>query len=696
MAWRSPTAVGLRERGRFASTPESREDMRYRADIDGLRAVAVIGVLLFHAGWLAPGGFVGVDVFFVISGFLITALIFRDLDAGSFSLMRFWQRRIGRIWPAALLTTAATLAAGWFVLLPDDYKMLAGDAIAQVCMLANVRYVTSSDYFAPTSDLRPLLHTWSLAVEEQFYVFFPLLGIVLSRFRHRTRVLAIGSLAAVSLVASEWATRHTPGEAFYLLPYRAWELLAGSLIAAGRPLEIRHRFWRESLGFLGLAAILVPMACYDRLTPFPGVGATLPCAGAAAMIVAGAGEGCAISRAMAIGPLRAVGQISYSLYLWHWPLLAFLRYVHGSALPPRTVAGALLLTVGISILSWRFIETPFRLGTSRWGFAKVFAGAGVASAAIVAAALGIRVTGGAKERFEPALASFASQPPMRIPRGERSDPAAPEDAFEPSGAARADTDRPCFLLWGDSHGIAIAETIDRLAAEAGVPGEAWLKSGTPPLPHVWRPLASRGEDSRRQAILLGDQMMEWIGRRKPRHVIVCARWSRYLEGGLDDAGEEFSIAGTDAPAGEIPTTETARRAFEAGLLELSDRCRSIDATLWFLHEVPLQPRTPHLRAVDAALSGRPLSYEGVDLDTHRRYTERVAASIASLGADRIRQVDLAAPFFDRDGRSQVGRDGRAWYRDDDHVNTAGAAETLGKVLTEMIEGIAADCAEARR
>jgi peptidoglycan/LPS O-acetylase OafA/YrhL len=200
-------------------------EFKYRPDIDGLRAVAVSMVLLFHAGLGFPGGYVGVDVFFVISGFLITGLILKEQKAGTFTLANFWMRRIRRIIPAATVMVATVLIAGFFLLLPTDYVELGQSSIAQQLMLSNVYFWRSTGYFSGFAELKPLLHTWSLAVEEQFYIGYPFLIIILSRFRRRNIALFIALLTAVSFATSQYGVEHYPNATYYLLPTRAWELL---------------------------------------------------------------------------------------------------------------------------------------------------------------------------------------------------------------------------------------------------------------------------------------------------------------------------------------------------------------------------------------------------------------------------------------------------------------------------------------
>jgi peptidoglycan/LPS O-acetylase OafA/YrhL len=262
-------------------------NFRYRPEIDGLRAIAVMAVVLFHAGLGVTGGFIGVDVFFVISGFLITSLIFKDLEAGKFSFTNFWERRARRIIPASVAMVFAVLIAGWFLLLPSDYAALGKSAAMHAAFAANFYFWRSTNYFSGPADELPLLHTWSLAVEEQFYLFVPLLLAGLFRLpklrSRRVLLLLFGIGFVISLALSIIAVPRMPAAAFYLLPTRAWELLAGSIIAI-LPTVSLSRPLRELLCWTGFALILIPCFLYTKQTPFPGLAALPPCLGTALFI----------------------------------------------------------------------------------------------------------------------------------------------------------------------------------------------------------------------------------------------------------------------------------------------------------------------------------------------------------------------------------------------------------------------------
>jgi len=256
--------------------------MNYRPDIDGLRAVAVLPVVFYHAGVAGfTGGFVGVDIFFVISGFLITSIIAPEVKEGRFSILRFYERRARRILPALFAVILASLVAGWFILVPADYDKMGQSIVSALLFVSNMWFWRNSgDYFGGATDYLPMLHTWSLAVEEQFYIFFPLLLMALHRIGRRLLLPAILVLVLGSLVLAAWATHRMPSASFYLLPTRIWELGVGSLLALGLVRAEAPRALREAAGGLGLVAVLAPVFLYDSQTPFPGLAALPPVLGA--------------------------------------------------------------------------------------------------------------------------------------------------------------------------------------------------------------------------------------------------------------------------------------------------------------------------------------------------------------------------------------------------------------------------------
>lgn len=344
--------------------------MRYRREIDGLRALAVIPVVLFHAGFTAfQGGFVGVDVFFVISGYLITSIVLEENRRGTFTLRAFYIRRARRILPALLVVLACSGPAAWFLLLPSDTRDFAESVLAALFFVSNVLFWLESGYFDTASTLKPLLNTWSLGVEGQFYLLFPLFALLVLRKRGE-RGLWLGALAgfALSLGAAQWLTSSSPAAAFYLLPTRAWELLLGVLVALVLdrwPAPFGARL-AGLLALLGIGAILLAVFAYDATVPFPGLPALLPTLGAA-LVILGARSGTLAQAILGNRLLVGIGLISYSLYLWHYPLFVFHRWTTidgGASIAERW--GLIALATILSLLTWVLVERPFRRPAVSW------------------------------------------------------------------------------------------------------------------------------------------------------------------------------------------------------------------------------------------------------------------------------------------------------------------------------------------
>ena len=336
----------------------------YRADIDGLRAVAILAVVLFHAfPTVLPGGFVGVDIFFVISGFLISNILFNSLVQGGFSVAEFYAHRLRRIFPALLLVSAACFVFGWIELLPEEYAQLGKHMAGGIGFVVNFLLWGEAGYFDTASEWKPLMHLWSLAVEEQFYLLYPL-AVVLAWGRRARVAVVIGSLALVSFMLGQRALEEDPVGAFFLPQNRFWELLAGGLLAfhlrkgrLGRvPPALAHAL---SLG--GLMLLLGTMLGVDRSFAFPGWWALLPVGGTALLIAAGP-RAVANRRLLARPAMRFVGVISYPLYLWHWPLLAFARIADAGEPSAVVRGGAVLTSLLLAWLTWRLVERPIRFG----------------------------------------------------------------------------------------------------------------------------------------------------------------------------------------------------------------------------------------------------------------------------------------------------------------------------------------------
>jgi peptidoglycan/LPS O-acetylase OafA/YrhL len=333
----------------------------YRPEIDGLRAVSVLSVIAFHLNpnWLS-GGFLGVDIFFVISGYLITKILLSDLQGDRFNMRRFYERRARRILPALIVVVAACIPIAWLLMDATELQAFGQSLLTQIVFASNILFWQGSGYFAAPAETIPLLHTWSLAVEEQFYLLFPALLFIGWRYVRRHLAWIILALAALSLATAEYFVWLDPSAAFYLFPFRGWELLAGALLAhrevsSGTPARSR---WTDAAALLGLAVVIYSLWSFGETRPHPSL-QTLPLIIGACLVVRYGRSGPA-HWALSLRPVVAIGLISYSLYLWHWPLLAFTRLHNFGDLPPHTWRWFLPVTFALSWASWRFVETPFR------------------------------------------------------------------------------------------------------------------------------------------------------------------------------------------------------------------------------------------------------------------------------------------------------------------------------------------------
>lgn len=466
----------------------------YRADIDGLRAVAVLSVVAFHAfASQAPGGFVGVDVFFVISGFLIGALILDALQKGTFRFADFYARRIRRIFPALALVLAATFAAGWFLMLPRDFRTLNTLVASGALFVPNLTLWTQTGYFAADPQKTPLLHLWSLGVEEQFYLAWPLLTAI---FWKRGLPIVIVLLAAMSFAAGGFYIVQYRDAVFYLPVTRLWELLAGVFLAWR---ERRHvdaglatvreipAPWRALLSPLGVAILLVCVLRMSSDLPFPGWWALPPVLGT--MLIIAAGPDAWLNRTILANPaIVFVGLISYPLYLWHWPILSFLWIENGGE-PSATARWAgVLAALVLAWATYQFVEKPVRGRHSR-AEGRMLVGILVGAMGLAATAGLVAVfDGGLPERFPPAFRAFLTfdyAAPANKPWKDgvcflfptQSVTNWKDSCIDPPGA----TPRPLLMLWGDSHDAELIPGLEALQTKANFRLGQMTAAGCPPI-----------------------------------------------------------------------------------------------------------------------------------------------------------------------------------------------------------------------
>jgi peptidoglycan/LPS O-acetylase OafA/YrhL len=449
--------------------------MLYRKEIDGLRAVAVVPVVLFHAGVGAvSGGFVGVDIFFVISGFLITGILISEMEQGNFSIARFYERRARRILPALFAVMLCCVPFAWAWMHVTQLNEFFQSLLAVTLFGSNILFWYQEGYFEIASELKPLLHTWSLAVEEQYYLLFPLVLMALWKFGRSRLFWIILAAALASLMLSQWGSRQFASANFYLAPTRAWELLAGSLCAFIGARSFKP--WHNVPGAAGFGLILFSIFYFDDKTAFPSLWALLPVGGTALILLYG-NAGSWVARILGFAPFVGIGLISYSVYLWHQPLFAFARIRSILAPPDWLMAVLAMATFGIGYLSWRFIEQPFRrregglLPTQRSVF--------IASGAVAALLLGIGAYGYATY----GMRTFSRPSVYATTEDSRMQPNYGLDKICDGNAGTspkcATSDRPEVLLWGDSYAMHLAAGL--MASDPGLGLRQITKSSCPPI-----------------------------------------------------------------------------------------------------------------------------------------------------------------------------------------------------------------------
>ncbi len=332
--------------------------MNYRKEIDGLRAVAVVPVVLFHAGWnVFSGGYVGVDIFFVISGYLITSIILEERTEGKFSIIRFYERRVRRIFPALFFVFTITLPFAWVFMLPLPFQDFMRSLAAASLFISNVHFWETTGYFSEAAELRPLLHTWSLAVEEQYYLIFPILTMALGAVTFRKYITCFVVIAILSILLSEWGWRNHPDANFFFTFSRFWELFIGSICAVvAFKRKINGNQW---LSMIGLAMILGSIFCFDMTIPSPSVYMLVPVVGAA-LVILYAREGTLVARTLSLRCLVGLGLISYSTYLWHQPVFAFARIIYSHSPSAPLMVFGIVSSFALAAITWRYVEQPFR------------------------------------------------------------------------------------------------------------------------------------------------------------------------------------------------------------------------------------------------------------------------------------------------------------------------------------------------
>lgn len=532
--------------------------MKYRREIDGLRAVAVVPVLLFHAGLtLFSGGYVGVDIFFVISGYLITSIIVAEIDQNTFSIVNFYERRIRRILPALFVVILATLPFAYLWMLPHQLKDFGQSLLAIAFFASNILFWRESDYFDIASEQKPFLHTWSLAVEEQYYIFFPLLLLVLWRFGRNPSLYVIIALSLISLAATEWMAKIDNTANFYLIPTRAWELFAGSICALMLFKSAPKQ--NDMLAGLGLVLILISIFAFDAQTPFPSLYTLLPVVGTA-LIILYATPQTLTAKLLSGKIIVGLGLISYSTYLWHQPLFAFARIksLHHPSI--WLMMGLVLASFLLAYLSWKYVEAPFRdrKKTSR---RLIFVSALVGTLILLGLGAALHKTNGLSNR----MAAFQDIYPLNTYRQNQChwiNARTPEQIAAGDICTYGPSDTPDLAIIGDSHAGALFKGFARQAPDLSF----YAVSGgyCAPIKNRFRlkNIVNFCPD------LIEEAMVQFSQIDTLKTVILVAEWANYTQGFRDNGAGKVPSPSVVLDATEEAATVADNPAlFERGLRE---------------------------------------------------------------------------------------------------------------------------------
>lgn len=646
--------------------------MKYRPEIDGLRALAVLPVLLFHAHAPAfTGGFVGVDIFFVISGYLITNIILSEIQDKKFSILNFYYRRILRIFPALFVVMSLSLIVGYFMLLPPDYNDLAKSIFFASFSVSNIYFFTESGYFFGTSLLKPALHTWSLGVEEQFYIFFPVMMMICSKWRNGLRMM-LGAVLAVSFISSIYVTIVKPDAAFFLLPFRAWELGMGAFLAFNILPDVKKKQHAELLTWLGILMIGWSVFYYTPDTTFPGVAALLPCLGAFLIIWATKNTDTYGAMVLRAKPFVFIGAISYSLYLWHWPIFTFMQHTQVELLHFFwQTAIASIVSIFVAYLSYRFIETPFRKRRRPYGLYPVLIGGCVAMLFVAGVAVIIAKKDGFPQRYS----------------GEVNEAL---DRFKDSGTSaescttmitskryKADSNQCRFgdlnakttvAIVGDSHANVYTKLLDELGVQHNIGMINMVADGCQPIFGI---TSDKETPPCKELRIYNERLIDELPNLKT--VILAVRWPIRLEGRTDGLSEQNFNKGMSSlqdDKGNVLSTKDAQVLVAQKLELLSQNLKKRSIKLVIVYPTP--EATYDIPWAYALKKSRGEDVESLNLSRADVLNRDKSSNDAldSLDGDIIRiHPDK---YLCNDEICRVFDGSTLLYYDDDHLSRAGA------------------------
>ena len=646
----------------------------YRPDIDGLRALAVLPVVLFHADLsVFSGGYVGVDIFFVISGYLITSILLRDIKENKFSITTFYVRRVRRIFPALFVVLAFSGVAGFIILMPDELDDFGKSLFAASAFFSNYYFMSDVGYFAAPGEAQPLLHTWSLAVEEQFYIVFPLYIYVISKYE-RLRLPVTIFILIGSFVYSVYLVDSQPQSAFYSTFTRTWELALGAVLAIRNPKEYFSHRAVNILSVVGFFMIAYAIFFYTEATSFPGLGAVLPCLGAAFIIAAGSCKENMVGSFLSGRTMVFIGKISYSLYLWHWPILVYYKLYSVDPVSHYEIVILLIIVFMLSAFSWRYIETPFRKNVLvyRPRTLLVTGSVGLSLFAVTGAAFALK--DGFPQRFEQNVHTVFQIKNDKVKLENCYDAKEiTEDKVCPIG--KEEINEASFLLWGDSHGKAIIPAINKSASDNMKKGVYIGRGGCLSLLGVAQ--VAEGFESCKQ---LSKEVMVYLAKNKSiKKVFIASRWALYLNGQkyLNEKGNDVYIV--DNTSNEPSFEENAEvflRSFRQTIQELS----KLNVDIVLVAQVPEIGWDIPNDYIRATLFGHNIEFQP-KLNSYLKRNEPVSKVFNELPA----KLTIIYPHEQMcDGEEcLLFENGKPIYRDNNHI-TRTYAESLSGIFDKHL------------
>jgi len=650
----------------------------YREEIDGLRALAVLPVILFHAGISGfSGGYVGVDIFFVISGYLITSIILEELKNDKFSIVSFYERRARRILPALSAVLLLTTIAAYILMPAPLLKSYGQSLVSVVTFSSNVFFYLTNGYFSTASDEKPLLHTWSLAVEEQYYLFFPVMVSLLWAWGKKWLMAVIVFIAAASLGLSQYlASKQAVDANFYLIFSRAWELFFGSIIAflPSQRDDDNKAVLNNVMGLLGLAFITYAIVMFDHSTPFPSVYTLLPVLGAC-MIIQFCNGRSLVGKLLSMRVFVFIGLLSYSMYLWHQPIFAFIRLKTIGEPGLMVFALAIAATIVLAYISWKYIEAPFR-NKRAIPRAAIFRYSAVALSLFMAAGLVGHFDNGISERFDRPIdtASAAFSPKREKCHTSGADYKGPDDA------CRYFNDNVTWATLGDSHTVEPAYALARRLDETGEGLVQMSFSHCPPALdfEIKEPGCTRWLNDSVQYLEQHDDI---------RNVVVGFRHSAYLFGDQLDSYPEvpdgdpiFEVAGQTTPV----TNAEARKLYWQSFSQLIHRLLEAGKNVYVVYPTPELPTH-----VVKAMTPATIFDDEPTLDTRKTTTENwyearnseALHQLATLPYGTRLHAIMPESIFCEEGYCPATKDGKALYFDDDHLSVTGGGLVADAIIS---------------